>query len=99
MVKIIFVNAVVNDEGFGLVVNGKNLEDIISTALGTRSVSRGFTDLPKFESNCCDITITITPHDMKETIISGEDAWNSVKEMEEARQYEYEKAKKTDPEE
>lgn len=35
MLKISFTNAEVSDHGYGLEVNGKSLEDIISTALGT----------------------------------------------------------------
>lgn len=34
MLKISFTNAEVSDHGYGLEVNGKSLEDIISTALG-----------------------------------------------------------------
>ena len=33
MLKISFTNAEVSDHGYGLEVNGKSLEDIISTAL------------------------------------------------------------------
>ena len=36
MLKISFTNAEVSDHGYGLEVNGKSLEDIISTALGTK---------------------------------------------------------------
>lgn len=33
---ITFTNAVVEDDGYGVEVNGRSLEAIISTALGTR---------------------------------------------------------------
>lgn len=38
MLKISFTNAEVSDHGYGLEVNGKSLEDIISTALGTKEM-------------------------------------------------------------
>lgn len=37
MLKISFTNAEVSDHGYGLEVNGKSLEDIISTALPEKS--------------------------------------------------------------
>ena len=40
MLKISFTNAEVSDHGYGLEVNGKSLEDIISTALGTKLTLR-----------------------------------------------------------
>lgn len=41
MLKISFTNAEVSDHGYGLEVNGKSLEDIISTALGTKLKGNG----------------------------------------------------------
>lgn len=41
MLKISFTNAEVLDHGYGLEVNGKYLEDIISTALGTKVKGNG----------------------------------------------------------
>ena len=41
MLKISFTNAEVSDHGYGLEVNGKSLEDIISTALGTKVKGNG----------------------------------------------------------
>ena len=65
MLKISFTNAEVSDHGFGLEVNGKSLEDIISTALGTKLKGKGGygSGLPSFTSNSCDVTVIINPHD------------------------------------
>jgi len=41
MLKISFTNAEVSDHGYGLEVNGKSLEDIISIALGTKVNGNG----------------------------------------------------------
>ena len=41
MLKLEFQNAVARDSGYGLEVNGKSLEEIISTALGTRAGNVG----------------------------------------------------------
>lgn len=61
---ITFTNAVVEDDGYGVEVNGRSLEAIISTALGTRLGDKGgySSGLPKFKANSCDVTVTITPH-------------------------------------
>lgn len=61
---ITFTNAVVEDDGYGVEVNGRSLEAIISTALGTRLGDKGgySSGLPKFRANSCDVTVTITPH-------------------------------------
>ena len=63
MLKISFTNAEVSDHGYGLEVNGKSLEDIISTALGTKLKGNGGygSGLPSFSSNSCDVTVTINP--------------------------------------
>ena len=75
MLKISFTNAEVSDHGYGLEVNGKSLEDIISTALGTKVKGNGGygSGLPSFRSNSCDVTVTINPHD-KECDIETEDS-------------------------
>ena len=54
MLKLEFQNAVAEDHGYGLEVNGKSLEEIISTALGTRAGGKGgyTSGLPSFKSNC-----------------------------------------------
>lgn len=59
MLKISFTNAEVSDHGYGLEVNGKSLEDIISTALGTKVKGNGGygSGLPSFTSNSCDVTV------------------------------------------
>lgn len=59
MLKISFTNAEVSDHGYGLEVNGKSLEDIISTALGTKLKGNGGygSGLPSFSSNSCDVRI------------------------------------------
>ena len=61
MLKISFTNAEVSDHGYGLEVNGKSLEDIISTALGTKLKGNGGygSGLPSFSSNSCDVSITV----------------------------------------
>lgn len=50
---ITFTNAVVEDDGYGVEVNGRSLEAIISTALGTRLGDKGgySSGLPKFKAN------------------------------------------------
>jgi len=45
MIKISFANAQVKDGGYGLHVNGKRLEDIISMALGTKAKDINYGDL------------------------------------------------------
>lgn len=64
MLKISFTNAEVSDHGYGLEVNGKSLEDIISTALGTKVKGNGGygSGLPSFSSNSCDVTVTNDKH-------------------------------------
>lgn len=86
MLKVQFQNAVVKDIGYGLEVNGKSLEDIISTALGTRVGDKraGYgSDLPSFKSTCCNITVIIDPQPVTERIEDDEGVRHSVKEMEE----------------
>lgn len=86
MLKVQFQNAVVKDIGYGLEVNGKSLEEIISTALGTRVGDKraGYgSDLLSFESTCCNILVIIEPQPVTEHIEDDEGVWHSVKEMEE----------------
>lgn len=85
MVKLQFTNAVVYDDGYGLTVNGKQLSDIISTALGV-SVAGVYgynSGLPPFSSNSCNVTVIIEPHPTSEYIETDETIWNSVEELEE----------------
>lgn len=68
MAKIIFENAVVSDNGYGLEVNGKSLEEIISMALGTKAgsavagYSKSENGLKPFYSNSCNVTVIIEPN-------------------------------------
>ena len=85
MLKIHFTNAKVEDRGYGLSVNGRDLEDIISTALGTK-VGNNYghgSGLPSFESNCCNVTVIIDPQSVTATITNDGNGWGSVEEMEE----------------
>lgn len=96
MLKIQFVNAQVEDSGFGLTVNGKELSEIISTALGTRIGNNyGYNSgLPHFESNSCNVTVIIEPQPATAHIETDKDCWESVKDLEEDMRERYqEKAK------
>lgn len=85
MLKLVFTHAEVRDSGFGLEVNGKSLEDIISEALGTKAEGLGYGNpkLKKFSSNSCDITVMICPHDKETLIETDAEVFRSVEEMEE----------------
>lgn len=89
MAKIIFENAVVSDNGYGVEVNGKSLEEIISTALGTKAgnavagYGKSENGLKPFYSNCCNVTVIIEPSPTKcviETVQGVE--YNGVAELE-----------------
>ena len=98
MVKVTFVNAVVRADGYSIKVNGEDLVDILSTALGTKAGEKraGYkADLPDFKSNCCNITITIDPQPVYASIEDDEEIYDSVEELEVARLEQYEKAKET----
>lgn len=101
MLKLEFMNATAEDHGYGLEVNGKSLEDIISTALGTRVGSNhgkreGCTN---FSSNCCNIVVIIDPQPVQCAITDDEGTWNSVEEMEEDMREQFkQKNAKADPE-
>lgn len=102
MLKISFTNAEVSDHGYGLEVNGKSLEDIISTALGTKVRGNGGygSGLPSFKANSCDVTVIITPHPTKCTINTNSGVWHSVKEMEAEKGEQFQKENaEADPEE
>lgn len=102
MLKISFTNAKVEDSGYGLTVNGNSLEDIISTALGTKVGSKqGYgSGLPDFKANSCDVTVIIDPHPTEVHIEDDENVYHSLKDMEEDKQDEYDKkVKEADPEE
>lgn len=99
--RIDFTNAVVEDDGYGVEVNGRSLEAIISTALGTRLGDKGgySSGLPKFEANSCDVTVIITPHPTECTINTTNGVWHSVKEMEAEKSEQFQKENaEADPE-
>ena len=85
MLKIQFTNAQVKDVGYGLTVNGKELSEVISTALGTRVGNHyGYNSgLPAFESKCCNVTVIIDPQPVTATIEDDNNIWRSVEKMEE----------------
>lgn len=103
MLKIEFTNAVVEDNGYGLRVNGEELEGIISTALGTKvgNVAGYGSGLPHFSSNSCDVTVIINPHPQEVHIEDDDNVWDSVDELEEDKENELIKKKdaEADPEE
>ena len=85
MVKIHFTNAQAKDYGYGIEVNGESLNNIISQALGTRVGNNyGYnSNLPSFESNCCNITVIIDAQPSTVSIETAEGDYSSVEEMEE----------------
>lgn len=91
MLKIQFTNAQAEDSGYGLSVNGKSLDEVISTALGTRvGNTYGYgSGLPQFNSKCCDITIIIEPKRVKETIETECEVWESIHELEECKREQF----------
>lgn len=102
MVKLQFTNAKAVDSGYGLEVNGKSLDKIISTALGTRVGERyGYgSDLPEFKSDCCNITVIIDPQPVTTYIRDDKYEYESLEELEEERNEQYNKKdEKTDTEE
>ena len=102
MIKLEFKNADVHDSGYGLTVNGNSLENIISTALGTRvgSLSGRDNGFKPFESNCCNITVIIDPQPVTTYIADDDYEYESVEDLEEEKREQFEKKnEKTDPEE
>lgn len=100
--RIDFTNAVVEDDGYGVEVNGRSLEAIISTALGTRLGDKGgySSGLPRFKANSCDVTVIITPHPTECTINTNSGVYHSVKEMEAEKSEQFQKENaEADPEE
>jgi len=100
--RIDFTNAVIEDDGYGVEVNGRSLEAIISTALGTRLGDKGgySSGLPRFKANSCDVTVIITPHPTECTINTNSGVWHSVKEMEAEKSEQFQKENaEADPEE
>lgn len=91
--RIDFTNAVVEDDGYGVEVNGRSLEAIISTALGTRLGDKGgySSGLPKFKANSCDVTVIINPHNSICEIETEDEVWHSVEEMEAEKNEQFQK--------
>ena len=91
MLKINFQNAEVHDDGFGLTVNGKELSEIISTALGTRIGEHyGYnSNLPSFNHNSCNVTVIIDPQSTTECIETDREIWHSVKELKESKREQF----------
>ena len=91
MLKIQFANVQVEDNGYGLSVNGKPLDEIISTALGTRvGNTYGYNSgLPSFTSMSCNVTVIIEPQPVKETIETEDEIWHSVEELEDCKREQF----------
>lgn len=77
MIQLNFLNAQVEDTGSGLIVNGRELSDIISAALGTIKRIPGRYDYVSekdkgtpFKSKLCNVSVTIDDRsaDITETI-------------------------------
>lgn len=103
MLKLEFKNAVATDTGYGLEVNGTPLEEIISTALGTKVGTNraGYGgELDNFRSNSCDITVIIDPHPVTAHIEDDDFEYDSVADLEEDKANEFKKKiAEADPEE
>lgn len=79
MIKLKFLNAVAKDKGEGLVINGKEVQNIISAALGViKEIPTKYEYLGEknktgkvFSSDLCNISITIDDrqHEKEENII------------------------------
>lgn len=83
MTVIEIKHARVRDDGYGLYVNMKSLDHIISTALGTRL--KGETKKP-FYKECCNITVIIEPMpDSTITVTTGGKQYSSLERLEEIR--------------
>lgn len=79
MITLSFRNATVEDTGYGLNVNGRALEEILSEAMGTADFSETSPYggsrrkvVGAFRSNACNISIVIDPQPQESTIIVNE---------------------------
>ena len=103
MYKIEIKNASVKDMGYGLDVNGKPLNEIISTLLGTKvgdTIAWSSKKLEAFSHNSCDITVIIEPHPTEVHLEEDRFDYESVKEMEDFKREQFNKKnQKTDAEE
>lgn len=104
MYKIDIKNAVVEDDGYGLTVNGKPLAEMISIILGTmvKTKEEGTVRanswekrLKQFHSNSCDITLIIEPHPTVETIETEQYEYENWSEVEEDMYEQFEQKCKT----
>ena len=108
MIQLNFLNAVAEDYGNGLIVNGKDLTSIISAALGTiKKIPDKYEYLGEknkgkpFESRLCNISVTIDDRsaDVTETITFDADEVN-LAEFEKGLEDEHsQEVKQADPEE
>lgn len=108
MVQLNFLNAVAEDYGNGLIVNGKDLTCIISAALGTiKKIPDKYEYLGEknkgkpFESRLCNISVTIDDRsaDVTETITFDADEV-TLAEFEKGLEDEHsQEVKQADPEE
>lgn len=103
MIKIQFNNADVKDIGFGLNINGKSLSSIISRVLGTGVGEDNYGSVNRtgetFNSNSCDVIVTIIPHDTPDTIIVDGDEKNLEEYLQEKEEAYNEQSKKETGEE
>lgn len=112
MIQLNFLNAVVEDDGSGLIVNGKELTHVISLALGTIKRIPGRYDYLKtedmskpFKSKLCNISVTIDNRstDITETITfddGGKVGEVTLEEFEKGLEDEHsQEVKQADPEE
>lgn len=112
MIQLNFLNAQVEDTGSGLIVNGRELSDIISAALGTIKRIPGRYDYisekdygTPFKSKLCNVSVTIDDRsaDITETITFDDESGVEEITLEEfEKELENEHSQKTqqaDPEE
>lgn len=95
MYKLEFENVRVRDDGYGLEVNGESLSQIISTMLGARVGNNyGYNSgLPTFKSDCCNITVTIDPKPITESITINGTEFDSVEDFVKSKEEQYEQTK------
>ena len=93
MVKINIINAKVEDSGYGLRVNGKDLDEIISGALGVKRYGDN-----RFYANACDVTVIIDPKETTFVVNRDDITFTSIEEMEAALD-EHEETETADTEE
>lgn len=112
MIQLNFLNAVAEDDGSGLIVNGKELTHVISLALGTIKRIPGRYDYLKtedrskpFKSKLCNVSVTIDNRstDITETITfdyGGKVDEVTLEEFEKGLEDEHsQEVKQADPEE